>query len=401
MRALPFFRGVKPYLTAFAVMAMAAVLVGAIYFTLLDLQWIAFLAGVLMAALLAMVARTSRAEWIVARRGAQLAQTREKLATETRLRQTAELALAAARDRLRAFDEALPAAGSAPAAAPGAAAASSEQTMFVNSFSEAVTGQTNAADRIVAALEQDEFRLYYQRIVAVAQDQDRPEHYEILIRLLEEEQNLMPPGAFFPVAEQFGLMPRLDRWVVHNVLQWASGHGRVSAHPATSMFCINLAVATMEDAEFPDYVRGELQASGMPGGTLCFELDESEISARRTSAATFVRNIRELGCHATLCGFGRGQVSIERLKTLGVDFVKIDGSIVLGILRNPVDLAKLTAINRVAQTLGIRTIAEFVESDEIMAKLAQIKVDYAQGFGISRPLPIDELELKDRGTAEH
>lgn len=491
MRAPKIFRAVGPYLTAAGVAAMVAVLLAAIYFTLLDLQWIAFLAGVLVAAVLAMVARASRAEWIIARRTAQLQLLREKLAKEGKRSQRADEQLAAAKARMQFFDTDLPVmvvyfdteeccryhnrcfaqwiglkpgkidgsplsevfgarvheeiggdirealagrplrcertmkmqdrtvyrlsvqylphsgpdrkiagvfalytditvSGTGTGSAPSASAPTpSVQEMFDDSFSEQVTGWTNAADRIVAAIDQDEFRLYCQLIAPLAGAAGLRVSYEILIRLIEEEENLMPPGAFLPLAEKYGLMPKLDRWVVGQVLKWASGRGWSA--PKDGMLCINVSGATISDPDFPEFVAQQRRAFDTAGEVLCFEVDEPEVRVRREDAARFVGQIRKQGCHATLSGFGRDRPSFDLVKDLGVDFLKIDGSVILNMLRNPVDLAKLTAINKVAHASGLRTIAEYVESDVATARLREIGVDFAQGFGISQPRPIDEI----------
>jgi EAL domain-containing protein (putative c-di-GMP-specific phosphodiesterase class I)/PAS domain-containing protein len=492
MRMARIFRGVTPYLTVAGVIILVVMLLAAIYFTLFDLQWVAFLAGILVAAILAMVSRASRAEWTIARRNAQLQLAREKLAAELRRRQGTEEVLAGLKSSLQFADTdfplmvvfldteercryhnhairrwigrkadqidgwrwsevvgdkayaalksdigyalggqqvrverelTLPDAGmrrlslecfpqfgrdekvagiylvsaditgreAAPApAATEEAAAGSAQQMYVDTFSEQATGWNDAAERIVAAIENDEFRLFCQRIMPLDSAAGLADCYEILIRLSEEEDSFMPPGAFLPLAEKYGLMPRLDRWVVQHVLKWASSNGRHG--PLGRMLWVNVAGPTLDDPDFAEYVGEQRRRYDISGGIICFEISGQDAIARPEASARFVAQIRELGCHAALCDFGRGYVGFDALKKLGADFLKIDGNVILGMLRNPTHLAIVTAINKVAHANGVRTIAEYVEDDETIAKLRELGINYAQGFGISRPCPLEEIE---------
>lgn len=264
------------------------------------------------------------------------------------------------------------------------------QALYDDSLVGELNSWKNAADRIRSAVSCDEFRLYGQTIRAL-QRGERP-LCEIYIRLLEEEQNLMPPGAFLPLAEQHHLMPEIDRWVVSNLLKHVAA--RRYTDPAWQSIgnCVNLSIDTIRDPYFPDFVRARLAATDVPGETLCFEIEERDACAEPVDAAHMVHELARLGCASVLCGFGRDKVSFAILKELRVGFLKIDSSIVLQILRDRSALAKLTAINRVAHTVGIKTIAEFVESDEIMAVLQEIGIDYAQGTGVSSPIPLAHLD---------
>ncbi|MBI2316517.1 MAG: EAL domain-containing protein [Betaproteobacteria bacterium] len=363
------FRAALPYLTALSALALVALLIAAIYFTLLDLEWIAFLAGILFAAILAMVSQSSHAQWVIVRRSAQLARVRESLARETWRRKRAEEALEAANSEL----ELLRPQPHAAAVPQGAAAAQAEQSLYVESIAEQLTGWTSAADRLNAALQNDEFCLF---------------------GLIEEEQNLMPPGAFLSLAEEYGLMPSLDRWVVRNVIAWQAKRRRADPDRTAMLCCINLSAATIADPDFAAHVREQLSIADFSGASLCFELGEGDVAAHAGAAARQSALLKEAGCRIALSGFGHNTVSLEVLKNLPVDYIKIDGTVVLNILRDQVELAKATAINRVAHAVGIKTIAEFVESDQILARLREIGIDYAQGFGISRPLPLNEITFQ-------
>ncbi len=259
------------------------------------------------------------------------------------------------------------------------------QELYIDAFSEQLTGQKDAGKRIITAIEQGEFRLFCQLIAPLPLGHGGAEHYEILIRLQEEEEGLLPPGAFFPLAERHGLMPYLDRWVIQHVLAWSASHGSKD-----SMFFINLAAATQGDPEFPGFLKTILQEYEAPAGSLCFEVTDTELAQRGENAAEFIRQVRACGCRVALSGFGRDNVSFDRIRGFRVDFIKIDGSLILGLLRDPVSLAKVSSIDHVAKKIGVRTVAELVESDDLIAKLGELGIDYAQGFGISRPRALEE-----------
>lgn len=264
------------------------------------------------------------------------------------------------------------------------------QALYDDSLAGELSEWKNAADWIRAAIRCDEFRLYGQTIKAV-QRGERP-LCEIYIRLVEEEDNLMPPGAFLPLAEQLHLMPEIDRWVVSNVLKHVSARMREDSAWRMIGYCVNLSIDTIRDPYFPDFVRATLAAFDVPGEALCFEIEERDAFTEQADAVHMVQELAHLGCASVLCSFGRDKVSFAILKELRVGFLKIDSSIVLQILHDKSALAKLTAINRVAHTVGIKTIAEFVESDEITVKLQELGVDYAQGIGISLPMPLAQSD---------
>jgi PAS domain S-box-containing protein len=269
----------------------------------------------------------------------------------------------------------------------------SEQDMFVHSFTEQIIGQKDAVNRIISAIEKDEFHLYGQLITPLAVASAEAGHYEILVRLQGEEDNMMPPGAFFPLAEKYGLMPHLDRWVVQHVTEWISNKNLQGTQQEGSIFFINIASDTINDPEFPKFLQEQLLKYGVSATALCFEI--SGISAIAGNGAVhFAEQARQCGCHVALSGFGREGVSFDLLKRLRVDFLKIDGSIILHIQDDPIYLAKVSAISQVAKKIGVKTIAELVESESIIAKLRELGIDSAQGFGISRPLPLAEIGLK-------
>jgi PAS domain S-box-containing protein len=260
------------------------------------------------------------------------------------------------------------------------------QEAYANAMAAELTPWEDFPDRLRRAFRDGEFTLYSQRIAALAgADRDAP-FREILVRLREEEENLMPPGAFLPLAEEHGMMPELDAWVVGHLLAWV----RAEPEARGGIYSINLAGSTIEDERFVEAVREALGASGSRAPRVCFEL--TEVDARRDidRTAEFMRALRRAGCAFALSGFGRDPVSFKILKELHFDYVKLDAGIVLAAGRDDVGAAKVRAINQVAHQLGVRTIAECVESPAAMAALRSDGVDFAQGFAVSTPRPLGD-----------
>lgn len=260
-----------------------------------------------------------------------------------------------------------------------------DQELLIDSSGEQFSEPEDTSKLILAAIENGDFSLLCQLIAPLATGSDEPEHYEILIRLKEEEQNMMPPGAFFPLAEKHGLMPYMDRWVVRHVLQQVILKSQQGTQRKGSICFINVASATIRDPGFPDFLAATLLELGVAGNVLCFEVTSAELALASEAVAEFVRQVRMCGCHVALSGFGRNGVSFDLIRGFQVDFFKIDGSIIFELLRDPSALAKVVAIDRVAKKIGVKTIAEMVEIEEASTILRKHGIDFAQGFGISRP----------------
>lgn len=254
---------------------------------------------------------------------------------------------------------------------------------FLDRMSQELTGWRDPVARLRQALDGDELQLYCQPILSLRP----PEGFvmaEVLLRLREEETLMLPPGDFLPVFEHYGMMPELDRWVVSHVLRWLAG-----ARPGSfRSFSVNLSVQTIGDQEFPGFVAAELRNLKVPPAALTFEIEESSVLARTGSAAEFAAAVKSEGCKVAIDGFGQRSVSFAPLKSLRVDYVKVDGSIVRNLLRSGVAEQKLKAIVRVGEAIGVGVIAECVEETDILARLKLLDVGYAQGFGIARPAPI-------------
>ena len=239
--------------------------------------------------------------------------------------------------------------------------------------------------RIVQALQQDRFQLWAQRITPVLPGQGMG-HQEILVRMIDVDGSLVPPGMFLPAAERFNLVLMLDRWVVGRTFDWMAQQQRKGAPPITC--AINLSGASINQPQFHQFVAEELQRSGVAPERVCFEVTETTAIANLQSARAFIQQMKQLGCAFALDDFGAGMSSFAYLRNLPVDYLKIDGVFVKDLASNAMDYAMVRAINEVGKVMGMKTIAEFVENDAVLAKLREIGVDYAQGYGIARPAPL-------------
>jgi EAL domain-containing protein (putative c-di-GMP-specific phosphodiesterase class I) len=251
-----------------------------------------------------------------------------------------------------------------------------------------LAGWAKPEARLRDALANNEFALYCQPILALSGERRGEERYpmgEVLVRMREEEQAMLPPGEFLPVLEHYGMMPLLDRWVVGNLARQLAKGSRLPC------FTMNVSGQTLADEEFPKYVAAELKAAGVPVDSLVFEIEESDVLAQEARVARFVAAIKVVGCGVLIDGFGRKAVSFTPLKTLSAHFVKVDGSIIRKLLTSEVARTKLNAILRVGQAINIKVIAECVEEQDVLMRLKALGVGYAQGFGIVQPQPIESL----------
>jgi PAS domain S-box-containing protein len=212
-------------------------------------------------------------------------------------------------------------------------------------------------------------------------------HFEVLVRMLDVDGGLVPPGMFLPAAERYQLMPAIDRWVVRNT--FAACQRALARNPAAIECCaINLSGASLSDAGLLDFVRAQFALYQVPYRLICFEITETAAISNITLAMGFIREMKALGCRFALDDFGSGMSSFGYLKHLPVDYLKIDGSFVKDMLNNPSDLAAVESIHRIGQVFGIETVAEFVENEAIRARLVEAGVDFAQGYGIAKPMPL-------------
>ncbi|BAK78348.1 diguanylate cyclase/phosphodiesterase with PAS sensor(s) [Pseudogulbenkiania sp. NH8B] len=258
-------------------------------------------------------------------------------------------------------------------------------------------GEMEWVQRLHRALEDDRFRLYAQTIVPLGDGSAAP-HFELLLRLLDEYGMLVPPSAFIPAAERYNLMVTIDRWVVSTALAMLAAR----TSPGSEWTCaINLSGASLCDDDFLGFLRAELAGSGIDPAHLCFEVTETSAIANLACATEFMRELRQLGCRFSLDDFGAGMSSFGYLKHLPVDFLKIDGGFVKDMLDDPVDHAMVEVINHIGHVMGKQTIAEFAEHPGILEALKRMGVDYAQGYGVARPLPLAEVLAQHFPASAH
>jgi len=248
-------------------------------------------------------------------------------------------------------------------------------------------GEMHWVARIVKAFEDERFHLYCQPIVPLqpaASAQER--HIEILLRMEDENHKMVPPGAFIPAAERYNMMVEIDRWVVKNVFGW------LLANAELNVICaINLSGQSVNDERFLAFLIEQIRVRGVAPHKLCFEITETAAISNLAKASSFIKTVKALGCSFSLDDFGSGMSSFSYLKNLPVDYLKIDGSFVRDMLNNPIDCAMVESINHIGHVMEIKTIAEFVENQLIMEKLLAIGVDYAQGYSIAKPAPLQDF----------
>ncbi|MEF8792361.1 putative bifunctional diguanylate cyclase/phosphodiesterase [Thiohalorhabdus sp.] len=246
----------------------------------------------------------------------------------------------------------------------------------------ATVGEMRLVNEITEALEANRFSFNYQPIVRATDG--GVVHYEIMLRLLDRHGDPVPPAEFIAAAERYGLMVQVDRWGIDHALAelggWLQGGWDLT-------LTINLSGTSIGDPDILTRIQEALQAHRIPEGRVIFEVTETAAVARIEKAGAFMRQLRHSGCRFALDDFGTGFSSFDYLKYLPVDYLKIDGTFIGDLATDPVDKAMVASISQIAESLGMQTVAEFVESPEVFALLESYEVDLAQGFHISRPIP--------------
>jgi diguanylate cyclase (GGDEF)-like protein len=239
------------------------------------------------------------------------------------------------------------------------------------------------------ALGTDGFRLDAQPILPLRGNYGRP-RFELLIRMLGDRGEIIPPSKFLSSAERYQLMPTVDRWVVHRACELLGAHSAAVGEDI-ARFAINLSGQSLQDDSFLDYVVEEIKVSQLPPNVLCFELTETATVGNLDKAQHFLRTLQDLGCQFALDDFGTGVSSLAYLKDLSVNYLKIDGSFVRDSLNNSRSESMIKAIAQLAKVMCMETIAEYVETDQLRARMADLGVDYGQGFAMGKAQPLDEL----------
>lgn len=242
---------------------------------------------------------------------------------------------------------------------------------------------------VQAALREDRFVLFGQPIQPLVPAAGQP-HVEVLVRMLDEQGGIVVPGQFIPSAERYFLMPALDRWVVRRTIAML-GEAWRRHDSLAAVYAVNLSGQSLADPEFLEFLSQQIHAAPFPPDRLCFEITETAAIARLDQAQQLIARLKALGCSFALDDFGSGLSSYAYLKDMGVDYVKIDGAFVKDMLTNPVSEAMVQSIRQISRLMGIRSIAEFVETTAIRDRLSEIGVDFAQGYGVGKPVPLGQF----------
>jgi diguanylate cyclase (GGDEF)-like protein/PAS domain S-box-containing protein len=247
-------------------------------------------------------------------------------------------------------------------------------------------GEMQWVSRLNEAFEQQYFRLYTQPIVGLADTSHG--HHEVLIRIQPAAGDLILPGAFIPAAERYDLMNAIDRWVIRTVCRHAGSAAATAPH-APKQYAINLSGTSLADDTLHDYILDQFTEFGVEPHRICFEITETAVIANLLKAQDFMVRLKSLGCCFSLDDFGSGLSSFAYLRTLPVDFLKIDGIFIRDIATNSINRAMVKAINEVGHVMGLRTVAEYVEDEPTLEVVRQLGLDYAQGYAVGALQPLD------------
>jgi EAL domain-containing protein (putative c-di-GMP-specific phosphodiesterase class I) len=240
-------------------------------------------------------------------------------------------------------------------------------------------------DRIRRALEEDRFELYSQPILDLSKG--GVSQHELLLRMIGDEGEAILPGAFLGVAERFGLVQSIDRWVVERAIRLMDEQLRAGRELRLE---VNISGKSVDDPDLPRLVQRELGRTAVDPDNLVLEITETALISNMDEARRFAETLTRVGCRFALDDFGAGFGSYYYLKHLPLHYLKIDGDFIRNLPRSMTDQLMVKAMVQVAKGLGMKTIAEFVEDEETMLFLEKYGVDYAQGFHIGRPRPVSE-----------
>ncbi|MBT5293580.1 MAG: EAL domain-containing protein [Cellvibrionales bacterium] len=243
------------------------------------------------------------------------------------------------------------------------------------------------ATELMDAIKSNRTCLFQQRIMNGTEG--GKDSFEILLRIQDEDGNLLAPGPHLNAAERYNLTPNVDRWVVKETLQWLSENPNVIDQ--IEYMSVNLSGLSICEDSFTDFITGCFKDSNVSPDKICFEITETAAVSNFIRAGEFISAMKDLGCKFALDDFGSGMSSFAYLKKLPVDILKIDGLFIKDILHDPIDMAMVKSINEVGHVMGLKTIAEYVENQSILEVLRVLEVDSFQGYEIAKPAPIDDL----------
>jgi len=245
-------------------------------------------------------------------------------------------------------------------------------------------GQVRWVQRLREAMQKNRFAIYGQQIRPVDPDSDEPERLEVLLRLRDPEtRKLIPPGAFLPAADRYGLSMELDKWVVQSLLNMLFVHHAFEA--VHRSYWINLSGSSVGDRRFAEFLVDAVKRSPLPPGTINFEITETAVIRNISEAGELMQALRKMGCKFALDDFGTGVSSFGNLKKLPVDYLKIDGMFIRDLLNDETDRIFVKSIIDIAHTLNIKAVAEFVEDEETLRVISELGADYVQGFVVGKP----------------
>ncbi len=248
-----------------------------------------------------------------------------------------------------------------------------------------------AISDITDEIDDEQFMLYCQPIVPLSSNESQQHHYEILIRKISLDGNIMLPVTFIPSAERYLLMPNIDRWVIKNTFSTYRQLLNISNEKCNYVFSINLSGTSLGDKSLLGYIREQFIIYAIPPESICFEITETAAIVNLKNTITLFTALRKMGCSFALDDFGSGMSSFMYLKNFEVDYLKIDGSFVKDMDTNKIDHAMVRSIHSVAEAMNIKTVAEFVENKAILKELKSIGVHYGQGLYLGEPIPIKKL----------
>ena len=260
-------------------------------------------------------------------------------------------------------------------------------------------GDLRSLGALEAALDRDAFVLVTQPLIRLTDGVGATLGREVLLRMRGDDGGLVSPDAFLPIAERNGLLPTLDRWVIHSVLsrigQWVRHHGNGGG----TIFFINLSGASLQEPGLAEFIREEIGRRGVPPDLLCFEIAETAAVVNLSAAIELSHRLKSLGCHFAVDDFGSGLSAFRYVRRLPVDFLRIDGRLVRDMLSDPIERAVVESIQRVGHLMGLCTIAESVETGEHLRVVRALGIDAAQGYAIGRGAPLDEAFAGQVGRA--